>query len=178
MELSPKIWLPPSCLVRSSRQRPLASGPCAGLARKIASMVRWDCEATMASSESFGAFRTMTEQIGAARLVSQLSGGDHLTSGVRPICFAATKAATSSSHGTSMGDCVAARQHSKRQRCQAIDVNGQSVDVSVAEDGRPKLSVSSAPIYVSGLPAVFHWNTAEPLAKMPQRPRSNLRKEN
>jgi hypothetical protein len=116
--------------------------------------------------KAFGAFRTMTEQIGAARLVGQLSGGDHLTSGVQAYLFRGDEGRNKLVAWNIDGEIALLLGNIPNVNdIQAIDVNGQSVAVSLAEDGRPKLSVSPAPIYISGLPAGVSPDLAEPATK-------------
>ena len=116
--------------------------------------------------KAFGAFRTMTEQIGAATLVSQLSGGDHLTSGVQAYLFRGDEGINKLVAWNIDGEIALLLGNIPNAKdTQVIDVNGQSVAVSHAKDGRPKLTVSPAPIYISGIPADVSLELGEPGTK-------------
>jgi hypothetical protein len=113
--------------------------------------------------KAFGAFKTMTQELGAATLVRQVIGGDHRTSGVQAYLFrapAGEKLVLWDIDGTD--SFVVNGKGIQRDAVRITDVQGQSVPLQVAKDGRILLSLSQAPIYVTGLPADLSLEAAPP----------------
>jgi len=113
--------------------------------------------------KAFGAFKTMTQELGAFTLVRHVIGGDHRTSGVQAYQFrgpAGDKLVLWDIDGTAV--FVVNAKDLRRDAVRIVDVQGQSVPLQSAKDGRIFLSLSQAPIYVTGLPADLSLEAAPP----------------
>ncbi len=103
--------------------------------------------------KAYGAFRTMTRELGASRLVKQVIGGGHLTSGVQAYLFHGRDANKHVLWNIDGEESYLAPQHT--QAISGTDVHGRELSFADKVDGRTILHLSQAPIYVSGLPEEF-----------------------
>lgn len=100
--------------------------------------------------KSFDSFKTMTGQLGALRLAQHLIGAGHLSSGVQAYEF---QSATNSKLvlWNIDGEITYLAKRNGNVPVRIFDVQGQSLPVKYAKDGRVQLPLSQAPIYISGV---------------------------
>jgi hypothetical protein len=100
--------------------------------------------------QAFGAFKTMTKQLGAYTLVKHVVGTDHLTSGVQAYLF----------HGDDGyklvawdvdGTAGALLSEKASGKIQIADLQGRAVRIENGADGRGRLALSQSPIYIAGI---------------------------
>ena len=102
--------------------------------------------------KAFGAFRTMTEQIGNYTLVRQILGQDHLTSGVQAYLFR-------SDYDNKLviwnidGEVSVVLENIANAKLTVRDIQGEPLTENRSNDGLINLIVNPVPIYVAGVPA-------------------------
>ena len=122
--------------------------------------------------KAFGAFRTMTEQIGDYTLVRQVIGQDHPTTGVQAYLFRGAKGnklviwSVDDEMRVLLGP-------SDGSAIRVNDVQGKALKVNADKDGRVRVVVGAKPIYVSGISGEV---LVKPVRSAPKAP-ANLRKE-
>ena len=112
--------------------------------------------------KSFGAFRTMTRELGAFTLGKHLIGGDHRGSGVQVYQFnhpSGGKHVLWDIDGTET--FVVSAKSLRSQSVRITGVQGRPVPLETTKDGI-RLNLSQAPIYVTGLPDGFSLEPASP----------------
>jgi hypothetical protein len=102
--------------------------------------------------KAFGAYRTMTEQIGDYTLVRQVIGQDHPTSGVQAYLFRGAKDNKLVIWNID-GEASVALDHLENAKIEVRDTQGESLTVNRSKDGLVRLVARPAPIYVAGVPA-------------------------
>lgn len=107
--------------------------------------------------KAYGAFKTMSRELGPYALARHVIGSDHLTSGVQAFLFrgpAGSKHVLWDIDGveTVRVKSTAPTNGKRTPPVRIADVLGDPVPVRRAKDGRIELTLSPAPIYVTGLP--------------------------
>ncbi len=123
--------------------------------------------------KAFGAFRTMTEQIGDFVFDRQLVGQDNPTSGIQAYLFRGPQGnklvvwSVDEKIPVILGG-------SEGSAIRANDVQGKAIAANADADGRVRLVVGAEPLYVSGIAGEV---SIKPIPQAPKAP-TNLRKEN
>lgn len=116
--------------------------------------------------KAFGAFRTMTEQIGDHVLARQVMGHDHPTSGIQAYLFRGAQ-----------GDKLVAwsvddrfllhLEGSEASDIRVSNVQGEALRINATDDGNVELTVASEPVYVSGITGNV---SLAPIGRAPKAP--------
>ena len=117
--------------------------------------------------KAFGAFRTMTEQIGDYVLDRQVVGQDSPTSGVQAYLFRGAQG--NKLVIWSVDDKIPViLGRSKGSAIRAKDVQGKAIAAKADADGRVRLVVGAEPIYVSGVSGEAWLNPLSGLRRLQQ----------
>jgi hypothetical protein len=101
--------------------------------------------------KAFGAYRTMTRQIGHYTLERQIVGQDKPTSGVQAHLFRSDKDNKLVIWNID-GEASVVLDNVANARIEVRDIQGKRLAVNQNKDGLVRLSVTPAPIYVAGVP--------------------------
>ena len=122
--------------------------------------------------KAFGAFRTMTEQIGDYVFDRQVVGQDNPTSGIQAYLFRGPQG--SKLVVWSVDDKIPViLGGGKGSAIRVNDVQGKTIKANADADGRVRLVVGAEPIYLSGIAGEV---SVKPVERAPKAP-ANLKQD-
>lgn len=117
--------------------------------------------------KQYYSFKTMSEQLGSYKLVKQVAGMDHLTTGLQAFLFKNASIYKLVAWNIDGTEPVILSKTGKAA-LHAIDVMGKAVTLAAAKNDKYKINVGIGPIYIEGVPANVSINTATAAAALTQ----------